>query len=175
MINIVKTISTRIANGRRLIKFLRMGLDDVQECSQIGPFGFESNPVKSLIAVYMKTEQLGEPVIVGYINKSLLTDVGESRQYSTDSDGNVVFDLIMKNDGTAEFGGSTDNMVRFSELKLAFDQLKTDHNSLVTAFNTHIHPTPSGPSSPPTPAPGIPASSSTANVDGAKIDNIKTN
>jgi hypothetical protein len=74
-----------------------------------------------------------------------------------------------------EIGGNTNFMARFSELKVGFDQLKSDHNDLVNAFNTHVHATAgTGPPSTPTPATGIPASASTASIDDAKIDEIKT-
>jgi hypothetical protein len=53
--------------------------------------------------------------------------------------------------------------------------LLSDHNDLVNAFNAHMHPTAgTGPPSPPTPGTGIPATPSTASVDDAKINEIKT-
>ncbi len=170
---IVKVISTRILSNKRLVKFLRMGKSDVQENYQVAPFGFDSNPVKDMIAVYSKTDELGKSVIIGYIDKNQLADVGESRMYSTDADGLLKFFLHLKNNGTAEFGGDADFMVRFSGLETAFNELKSDLNNLVTTFNTHVHPgVTSGPSSTsPTPTPGT---QSTADISPAKIEEIKT-
>jgi len=67
-------------------------------------------------------------------------------------------------------------MERFQEVKTGFEQMKTDLNSLTTAFNTHIHATAAlGPPVPPTPVPSvIPATPSTASIDSCKIDEIKT-
>ena len=53
--------------------------------------------------------------------------------------------------------GDSDFMVRFSELKAGFDQLKSD-------FNTHSHTAHGTP----------PTTPSTASVDSCKIDEIKT-
>jgi hypothetical protein len=175
--NLVNVISTKIGNGgRMLIKVLRMGKTDVQEKYQVYPFGFDSNPLKDLVALYAPTGEKGKEVIIGYVNKDLITDVGESRIFSTDESGELKMFLHLKNDGTAEFGGNIDNMVRFSQLEAAFDTLKYDHNALVNAFNTHTHATAApGPPVPPTPIPSVvPAVISTADISGAKIDEIKT-
>ena len=77
----------------------------------------------------------------------------------------------MKNDETIEIGGDTDFMVRYSELESAFNELRDDFNNLVTKFNTHVHPSPAGGSTGPTPTGGTP---STADITGAKINEIKT-
>lgn len=170
MINIVKVISTKIKNGARFIKILRYGKTDVQEINQGQPFGFDSNPTKDLTAIYAQTEEKGANVIIGYINKNQISEVGETRLFSEDANGNVVFYLHLKNDGTAEFNGAADNLVRFSELESGFNQLRDDFNNLVTIFNAHIHPTPAGPSSP-TATLGTP---SAAQILLAKINEIKT-
>jgi hypothetical protein len=176
MINVTKTISTSIKNAVRFVKFLRMGKSDVQECRQASPFGVDSAPISDMAAIYAKTGEVGKPVVIGYINKNQIADVGENRLFSTDSDGNVVFYIHMKNDGTAEIGGDSDNMVRYSELESAFNELRSDLNSLITAYNTHAHPyvglavTVPGVTSP-TSATGTP---STADITPAKINEIKT-
>ena len=65
-----------------------------------------------------------------------------------------------------------DFAVRFNELKVAFDELKQDHNDLVTLFNSHPHTgvtTGPGSSGPPA-SPGTP---STADMSDSKIDKIE--
>lgn len=159
------------------IKVLRLGKNDVQTSLYVFPFGFSGKAVNETLAVHAKTMQKGDSVVVGYVlEKDETTNVGESRLYSTDSDGNVVAEIICRNDGTAEILGNDDNMVRFSELKTAYDQLKNDHDSLVSAFNQHVHPTAAvGSPSPPTPVPNvIPATPSTGDISNAKIDEVKT-
>jgi len=170
-LNVVKVISTSISQLRRLIKFYRLGNSDVRENYEIGPYGVDSNPVKDMVAIYAETAVKGKAVIIGYVNKNQMADVGELRLYSTDADGVEQFFVWFKNNGTLEVGGNSDNMVRYSELKLAFDELKTDLNNLVTAYNAHQHPTAApGPPSPPT----VTGSPSGADISGAKIDEVKT-
>lgn len=65
-----------------------------------------------------------------------------------------------------------DFAVRFNELKVAFDELKQDHNDLVTAYNAflvHVH---GAAGTPPVP-PAIPESLSTADMADSKIDKIE--
>ena len=126
--------------------------------------------------VVTQTNQIQSQKFYGFDNKNQISDVGEKRIFSTDSDGNVVFALHLKNDGTAEFGGNNDFLVRFNELESGFNALKSDLNDLVSAFNSHMHATAAtGPPVPPTPIPSqIPATPSTASISGAKIEEIKT-
>ena len=137
--NIVQVIETRIADAVRFVKFLRMGKSDVQETEQIAPHGFDSNPVKDMIAVYAPTLQQGETVIIGYINKNQIAEPGETRIFSTDSDGELQTFIHLLNDGTMEIGGDADFMARFNELKSGFDQLRDDFNNHLTNYNTHTH------------------------------------
>lgn len=173
MLNFVKTLSTKITDGKRFIKFLRYGKDDVQTSVEAGAFGVDSNPVKDLIAVYAPTGEKGQTVIIGYLNKNQLADVGEFRMYSTDPNGVEKAYIWLKNDETIEIGGDDDHMVRYSALETAFNQLKSDFDSLVTTFNTHVHPgVTTGPGS--TTVTATPSSPSSADITGAKIDDIKT-
>lgn len=162
--NLVKIISTEISNlNERIVKFLRFGLKDVQTAVQSTPYGIDSNPIKDMIAIYGATSDKGKPVIIGYINKNQLTDIGESRIFSTDADGNLKTYIWLQNDGNMEIAGNIDFMVRFSELKSGFDELKSDFNS----FLIHVH----GVAGTPPVPPAIP---STASIDASKIDEIKT-
>jgi hypothetical protein len=175
-VNVVKTISTSVKNAVRFVKFLRMGKSDVQECRQIAPYGMDSNPIENMVAIYSKTGEDGKNVIIGYVNKNQIADVGENRIFSTDSDGNVQFFLHLKNDGTAEFGGDSRTMVRYQELESAFNQLKSDFNAHVAAYNSHIHPfvgVASGAPSSTTPTASS-VNPSSADISGAEIQEIKT-
>jgi len=158
MINFVKVISSEFNTAKnRVVKFFRYGKSDVQTAFEVGPFGFDSSVPKDYIAVYAATGSNGETVIIGYLNKNQLANVGESRMYSTDAAGALKFYLLMKADGTAELGGNTKHLTRFEELEAGFNQLKTE-------FNAHVH---GGAGTPPT----IP---STASIAAAKINEIKT-
>ncbi len=174
MLNFVKTISSeKDSLQRRIIKFLRFGNSDVQTSQEVSPHGIDSVPYKDLIAVYGKTESTGKTVVIGYLNKDRLADVGENRLFSTDSNGQLSTYIWLKNDGTMEIGGDTDNMVRFSKLKDAFDELKNDFNNFVSttyATHTHVSASPGSPTAVPVPL----GTTSAANIDPAKIDEIKT-
>lgn len=171
--NVVKIIETTIEQGRRIVKALRNGRDDVQTSKQITPFGFESNPVRDSIGLYTQTSTKNRTYIIGYIAEGAITEVGESRVFSTDAQGVVQIDFIFKANGTVEMGGSADNAVRYSALETAFNELKSKFNSLVTAYNAHVHTgVTTGPGvSGTTPSVGSP---STADITGAKINELKT-
>lgn len=174
MINLVKIISTEFDNlSRRVVKLLRLGRSDVQTSLEAGPYGVDSNPIKNMVALYIKTGEKGKTVIIGYINKNQQAAPGEHRIYSTDTAGVEKAYAWLRADGTIEINGDDDNMVRYSELKTAFDELKSDFNALVTKYNAHVHPgvTAGGASTAPTTSSG---SSSTADMSGAKIDEVKT-
>lgn len=77
--------------------------------------------------------------------------------------------LITLSGSTAiELNGNTNFAVKYNELKTAFDLLRTELNNFITIFNAHIHPTPSGPSSP-TATPGTPA---TADMSAAQNTSV---
>ena len=174
--NFVKVISTRLKESKgRWIKVLRMGKSDVQESVEVGPFGNDSNPLKDFVAVYSPTGEIGKTAIIGYINRNQLSEPGENRSYSLKSDGSLSFYTWMKNNGTMEIGGDTDFMVRFSELETGFNELKSDHNSLVHKWNTFAAAyVPGGPSVVGLPPTALTDTASTADISGAKIEEIKT-
>ncbi len=172
--NLVTIISTEIDGlAQRVSKFLRFGLNDVQTAIQTAPYGMDSNPIKDMIAIYGATSEKGKPVIIGYINKNQLADVGEARIFSTDENGVLQTFIWLQNDGIMEIAGNVDNMVRFSDLETAFDELKTDFNALVAKYNVHVHPgVVAGMAS--TLVTTSTSTPSAADISGAKIDQIKT-
>lgn len=140
MLNITKILSTDFDDiKRRIIKVLRKGNSDVQTSMEASPFGIDSNPLKDMIAIYGPTEEKGKTVIIGYVQKDKLADIGETRLFSTDADGAEQFFIWLKNDGTAEIGGTDYHMVRYEKLEEAFNELKSDFNNFITAYNTHTH------------------------------------
>lgn len=119
MINLVKVMSTSLVITKRVIKVLRFGKGDVQTSMQASPYGIDSNPIKDMVAVYSDSSEKGKTVIIGYLNKNQLSDVGETRMYSTDADGVLKTYVWVKNDGTIQLGGTTSNIVRFTPLDTA--------------------------------------------------------
>jgi len=174
---ISKIISTDFDNlKRRIVKVLVKGKSDFQTAKEYSNFGDDSNPPAGTRALFMETGVKGKTVIVGYLIENKLAAVGEKRIFSQKSDGSISTFIWLKADGTMEVGGDTDFMVRFNKLKTGFDQLKSDYNDLVSAFNSHTHLTAgTGSPSPPTAVPSIiPVTPSSASIDDSKIDEIKT-
>ena len=171
MIDNTKVISTDTnEQGTVTVKVLRAGSDDVRETEQITPFGFTGRPVKDRIAIYSKASTDGDDYIIGYLNLNSEIEVGESEMFSTDEQGNVVMAITLRNDGTAELGGDSDFLARFNELKAGFDELVSNFNTHLNNYNAHIHTAPSGATGPPS----IFSNPSSASIDAAKIDNLKT-
>lgn len=180
---LTKIISTEVSNlGHRVAKFLRFGKSDTRTAEQVAPYGIDSNPIKDMVAVYSLTDNKGDAVIIGYLNKNAAAAVGEFRIFSTDANGEIKATIHLKNSGVTqmtgdswEIGGNTNNLTKYQELETAFNSLKGTVNDLVNAFNTHMHATAAtGPPSTPTPGVGIPATPSAADITGAKVDKIKT-
>jgi len=178
MLNLVKIFSTEFDSvKRRVTKFVRLGKSDVQTSVEASPFGVDSNPPPNLRAIYATTGTKDGTFIIGYINVDQVAEVGEHRMFSTDEDGNLIFEARMRNDGTFEIGGSVDNLIRFAKMEIAFNQLKSDLNTLITAYNSHVHITTATVGA--TAVPGIiapTASSGTpsaADMSDAKIEELK--
>jgi hypothetical protein len=175
----VKVLSSSVDSmKRRVVKYLRLGSDDVQTSVQAGPFGVDSNAPKDMVAIYGATSEKGKTVIIGYINKNALAEVGGYRMFSTDESGEVKSVVYLRNNGDIEINGTDDNLVRYAKLKEGFDKLKSDFNSLVTAYNSHIHITTATVGPGPTPGVIAPTTStgtaSSAEITGSKCDTLKT-
>lgn len=126
--NLVKVdSSSKDSLARRIIKFLRFGKNDVQTSFAVSPYGIDSHPIKNMIALYAETGEKGKTVIVGYINKNAMAEAGEVRLFSTDNNGSEKIFIWLKNDGTAELGGSADNLARYKPI----EQLVTNLNNFL--------------------------------------------
>lgn len=167
-----KHITASVESGLRKIKGLFFGRTGVNNSYECAPFGTDANPIKDTRIVQITMQKNGRNMVIGCINKDQIAKPGEHRIYSTDSDGNTVSFVWLKDDGNLQVNGDDDNMVRYSELETAFNQLRSDFNALVTAYNSHIHTDSTGN---PTIATLSQAVASSADISGAKIDNVKTN
>jgi len=117
MINTTKVISTSFDSVKRLlVKVLRLGSKDVREIKQVSPYGIDSNPVKDMVAIFAATPETGKDYIVGYINKNCIANPGEVRMFSTDDSGTLKAYSYHKNDGTIEFCGSANTLVKHAPL-----------------------------------------------------------
>jgi acylphosphatase len=106
-----KVDSTSFNNAKnRLIKYLGWGPNDVRNHPESMPYGLDSNPIKDMIAIYAQNANGGQSIVIGYINKNQLADVGEMRVYATDKDGNLQGSVWCKKDGEIDIvaqGNST--------------------------------------------------------------------
>jgi len=102
--------------------------NDSHTSAQIAPFGDDSCPVKGMKGVEALTDDLGQNVVLGYFNRKIQASEGEKRFYSLKPNGDESFYIWMKNDGTCEVGGSTDNLIRYSELNTELQAFKNKIN-----------------------------------------------
>lgn len=156
---IVTVDNSTISKTYRRIKALIQGFNS-HDSLQIAPWGDDSVPIKGTKAVKSETGTESEHVVLGYFNKNQKAKAGEKRIFATDSDGNVVGEIYLTNKGYLELLGTGNWLVKFNEMKTAFD-------ALVTTFNAHTHTETGAVTTPP-------LTSSTASMDGAKTTRIKT-
>ena len=124
MVTIVK-IKQSIAE---FVKFLRFGKNDVQTAPQCFPFGIDSKAVAGDNGVHTTTANRDESVILGYVYNFEETKEGEIRIYSKDN----AFSMHFKDDGTVEFGGDSDNLVKYLELSNGLSAQDSSINAELT-------------------------------------------
>lgn len=177
---LLSVLSTSLDSMSRIVIKAWNGKSDTRTAKQYGSYGLDSNPVKGIVALYGKTELDGAECILGYLNKNMLSDVGEFRIFSTDADGGFKFNLWLRADGTVLIGDSDapadyiNFLVNFNELKTEFDALKQSVNDLISKFNTHTHPYVNVVTPAVTSVTTTPATPNSSNIDNAKNDKLKS-
>ena len=129
--------------------------DDVQTVELVTHAGDESSPPDGSTVMLL---QIGPAWVVAVSADDLIPpdiDVGERRVYSQDG-GTRKATIYWRADGQLQLNGTGDHAVRFAALEAAFNQLKTDFNNHAGHFSGEVVPMPS-----------------TADISGAKIDNIE--
>lgn len=123
---LTKVISTAFDSIRRLVTKVRiMGNDDTRTAFSLAPYGVDSNPIAGMRAIYADTTNKKDSVIIGYINKDLLAEVGETRLFSTDENGELKTFIWLKNDGKIQLGGDAKHAVRYEDLNSALQNFQT--------------------------------------------------
>lgn len=138
MITFSKIDSSTITDaGKRILKFLQFGPKSGNESM---PFGVDSNPTKGMTAIFAETSNSGENVIIGYINKNQLAEVGEVRIFSTDANGSLKGFVWCKNDGKVQLNGNDYSSVRFEPLNTALTNqdnlINTELQKIALAITT---------------------------------------
>ena len=142
--------------------------------------GFYSVPTASDAALKLSLTAGGKEYVIATINYNLDLQLqpGESVTYSTDGAGSSVQSKIHhKADGTAEHTATAINLNGSGKSFVTHAELDSALQTLVGALNTHIHPTPAGPSSPPSAAGTIPPPGIglfTLNISSAATTTVKT-
>jgi hypothetical protein len=162
---ILKVANTSFDSLKRLVVKAWNGKSDTRTAIEASPYGIDSNPVKDMVAIYAKTELDGNEYIIGYLNKNRLAAIGETRLFSTDTNGTLKTFVWLKSDGTMQLGGSIHNAVRYTPLNAGLQSEVTLINAefvkIAAALNAII--------------PGIyvpvPV---TLNISSSKINEIKT-
>ena len=169
------TLTTVKQATSAFIKVLRFGKSDIQTPILILPPGVDSKPYKGQKGVHATTTNNSDSVFLGVSVKSETTAEGEIRIVSFDTAGTEVFVIYLKGDGTCEFGGNADNMVRYSILKQEYDKTRAVLDAILTTLSTPINE----------PGNGAPSAFQaamilavgileTGDISGSKIDKIKT-
>jgi hypothetical protein len=125
-----------------------------REIPQALPYGVDSAPVREMVAVYANTADMGNSVIVGYVYKDAVAEVGSIRLYS--ENGYV----YLRANGNLELLGTADNAMRYAAFNSVIQAYLTNQNAAILAGFTAL----GGAYTPPT-AP---------NFTAAKINEIKT-
>jgi phage baseplate assembly protein V len=154
----------------QLVKIQLMENEIQDGVERIQNYGLTSNPPKGSECV---------PVFVGGSRDhgvAVAVDCGAFRVTGLASGEVCVYSkfgqkILLKANGETVFNDGTDYAVAFNDLKTAFD-------TLVSNFNSHIHAiTVAGavPAAPPTPVTGTSAvpTASTASIDGAKVAKVR--
>ncbi len=161
MIWLTTTLSTAVDSMNRLIqKVRRLGKYDIQTAPIAAPYGIDCNPIEGMVAIFAETSMKGDQVIIGYVNKNAIAEVGGLRLFSTDSAGSEQFYVYLRASNNLELGGDARHLARFEELETAFNELKSAYNS-----HTHLSTATGTPTS-------TTSAASSADISACKIDNI---
>lgn len=127
--------SAIIDKGIRILKVYEYGVKTAKESM---PFGDDSQPLENMTAIFARTGENGDNVIVGYINTNQIATEGEKRIYSLKSDGSLSIDIMLRTDGTLEIGGDENTVVRFDPLKTAIEKSDLDINTELVKIQTAL-------------------------------------
>ena len=135
MITLSKIKSVAIEQGQRILKVLQYG---PKTANEVVPFGLDSSPLENYTAIYAETSNVGESLIIGYIQKTQLANPGEARLFSLDSNGILKSEIFCKADGTILLNGGGFSSVRYENLNNELQKLKNDINTELSKVQTAI-------------------------------------
>jgi len=123
--------------NRRSFKGAQYGAKTADE---VAPFGTDANPLQGMDAIYMETDTDDQPVIIGYLNTKQLAAPGEHRIYArkNDTTRDISTYIWLHNNGSIEFAGTADNLVRYQALNTALQQQISLLNGELTKLQAAI-------------------------------------
>lgn len=154
-------------DGVRTVVLLEVELtdpDDIQTVELLTEMGLDYRPTDDSAVVVLSLGPAWKVAIACDDRVTKTMDKGEKEIYSLVGTTKKA-SIKWLADGVLELNGNEDFAVRFNELKTAFDQLKSDFDDHTHVTTATISTGPAGAISPPSP--------STADIDPAKIEEIK--
>lgn len=110
----------------RILKVDQYGAKTADDAS---PFGVDANPIDGMTAVFAESDTNGNAVIIGYIDKNKLAEIGELRLYSLSGEDALAAYLWLKADGKIHFNADTNFLVHYNELKQLLEQMENQINT----------------------------------------------
>lgn len=135
MITLSKLKSVAIEQGQRILKVLQYG---PKTANEVAPFGFDSSPLENYTAIYAETANVGESLIIGYIQKNQIAQQGETRLFSLDSNGLLKAEIYLTSNGVIVLNGGGNSSVRYEPLNTELQKLKADINTELLKIQTGI-------------------------------------
>jgi hypothetical protein len=157
----------------RLLLQVEILPEDVRNIELISMAGEDTNPAEGCRVLVIDASK-GYKIGIA-VTDDLIPEVGpgEKEIYSTDSPATTKKARIkLSKDSEVILNQGTDFAVAYTDLKTAFDKLKTDLNNFISVFNSHVHPgvTAGGASTSATITPGT---ASTADMSASKVEKVK--
>lgn len=133
-----KVNGAKITDKIRQIIAIIWGKNDVRNAYDVTPYGIDASPIKGMTAVYANTENNGQPIVVGYINKNQIAKPGECRMFSTNDSGSFQAQVYALQDGNILIGDSetiaayTDFFVKWTAFNTTIQAYLVTQNAAIT-------------------------------------------
>jgi phage gp45-like len=179
-------------NPTRMLSAELSSAEDVQSIEHINQNGEQTNPLDDSTVIILEISSAWKIAIAvkDLVEPDAAVGRGEKKIYALDSSNNVVAWIYLKSDGSIRLDNGTGSLeitaagdvknndgtdwaIQFTEMKTAFDALKSDLNNFITTkYNAHIHggvTTGSGS----TAATLTTGSASSADMANSKVDTVR--
>lgn len=155
------------SGGTALVQIKGLNGETITGIEFLSAYGFEARPSAGQVAVIYINGNRDQGIVVAAHDRDSRPKIEDDESQMYSKFGGYV---KCNKDGNVEIQGAADFAVAYTDLKAAFDQLKSDFNTFVTTkYNLHTHPTaPVGPVS----VTVLTGTASTADMSGAKVAEV---